>query len=127
MSKAKINLLTSLIILLVTPQVFSATGDKYWTLFERDIFGLDYDCKPANMAQNAKRIIDPRSFWVEKHVDISMSLERIGEDYNWLEVCGHAKYIDREKCIYMQTTMQQAMYRCLNHSKKMCRSNGGNC
>ena len=118
----------SLIFLSLSTPSISATGDKYWTLFERDIFGLDFDCKPVNTVQNAKRIIDPRAFWIDKNVKISMLLEdNHRTDYNWLEVCRYRKGKTQEKCIYMQTTRKKAMYQCLAHTKRMCRLNGGYC
>ena len=107
------------IFIVLIPLIFLlGCGNKY---------NIDFSlCGPSGIFQNLKETISPKSFWIDVHVKLDMDINYWGLP-SISSICDRYSGKKRSECISTHRNLHDSMRRCLNHSRKMCRLNGGLC
>ena len=83
-------------------------------------------CSPKPVFKGLHESISPKKFWVGVHSDIESSLKYDIESPSSL--CSHVRNRDSNiECQSTSKNIQSSLRRCLEHSRVMCRLEGGYC
>tara|TARA_B100000242_G_C42823664_1_gene382715 strand:- start:80 stop:496 length:417 start_codon:yes stop_codon:yes gene_type:complete len=105
-------------IILISLFLLSGCGSQY---------NIDLSsCNPSGIYQNVKENVSPKKFWVDVHTKLDMEINFWGLP-SPSSVCSGYSGKKRSECISVHKNKFDSMRRCLNHSRKMCRLNGGYC
>lgn len=105
-------------IILVSLFLLSGCGGQY---------NIDLSsCNPSGIYQNVKENVSPKKFWIDVHTKLDMEINYWGLP-SPSSVCSGYSGKKRSECISVHKNKFDSMRRCLNHSRKMCRLNGGYC
>ncbi|MDC0072119.1 hypothetical protein OAK06_02925 [Gammaproteobacteria bacterium] len=83
-------------------------------------------CNPEGIFQNIKEGVSPKSFWIDVHTKLDTEINFWGLP-SVGSICSGYSGKKRSECISVHRNKFNSMKRCLSHSRKMCRLNGGNC
>lgn len=81
-------------------------------------------CGSISGFKSIKKSISPVKFWVGVHVDIESTLERIQSPSL---TCSHTIGDQNIECQSSVKNFHSSLRRCLEHSRLMCRLEGGYC
>lgn len=107
-----------IIIILISLFLLSGCGSEY---------NIDLSsCNPSGIFQNVKKNVSPKKFWIDVHTKLDMEINFWGLP-SPSSACSGSSRKKRSECISVVKNEFASMRRCLNHSRKMCRLNGGYC
>ena len=82
-------------------------------------------CNSKSFLPSLKESVSPRKFWIGVNVEIESELEF--DTYSPSSTCSHTTGDQNIECQSLVRNYQSSLRRCLEHSRLMCRLNGGNC
>ena len=105
-------------IILISSLILSGCGNQY---------NIDLSsCNPNGIFQNIKEGVSPKSFWIGVHTKLDTEINFWGLP-SVGSICNGYKGKKKAECISVHRNKFDSMRRCLSHSRRMCRLNGGYC
>ena len=83
------------------------------------------NCNSKSFLPSLKETVSPKKFWIGVNSEIEVELEFNTSSPSL--TCGHTFGDKNIECQSIVRNYQSALRRCLEHSRLMCRLNGGNC
>lgn len=109
----------SIIFLFFSSTVMAGWDDIDWST-----------CGPSGVTNRIKLAADKKGFWISQFVKLESIYETNAMYYgNWGMHCStkHSSQVKYNTCLADIENKFINITRCINHSKKMCRLNGGLC